>query len=324
MPSTLRLSVASALCATLALAKPTVRDVWQPAVGSKFDITLNGKVDIATVKTDIFDLDLFENTGNTIDLNKVDTSKIDALHNAGVKVICYFSGGSYENWRPDVGSFKSSDLGSGLDGWEGENWLNLKSDNVASIMKQRIAVAARAGCDAIDPDNMDGYDNSNGLGLTEQDTVNFFKNVLYPAAQEAGLALGLKNGGSVVEDVLPYVQFQAGKPVFHIEYPNGESESPKILSGSALNTYCTKDSSGSDITKFSTVLKLMKLNTFTQFCDGSVINHFDVVVLVEESIKSWHPYQSPTSSLILELQHFLVDIALIIPHAERNLQYGLP
>lgn len=291
MPSALRLSVASALCATLALAKPTVRDVWQPAVGAKFDITLNGKVDISTVKADIFDLDLFENTGNTVDLNKVDTSKIDALHNAGVKVICYFSGGSYEDWRPDVKSFKSSDLGNGLDGWEGENWLNLKSDNVAAIMKQRIAVAAAAGCDAIDPDNMDGYDNSNGLGLTEQDTVNFFKNVLYPAAQEAGLALGLKNGGSVVEDVLPYVQFQvneqcseygecgdfspfikAGKPVFHIEYPNGESETPKILTGSSLNTYCTKDSSGADITKFSTVLKLMNLNTFTQFCDGTVIN----------------------------------------------------
>ncbi|VUC28746.1 unnamed protein product [Clonostachys rosea] len=291
MPSTLRLSVASALCATLALAKPTVRDVWQPAVASKFDITLNGAVDISTVQSDIFDLDLFENTGNTIDLSKVDKTKIDALHNKGVKVICYFSGGSYEDWRPDAKSFKSSDLGNGLEGWEGENWLNLKSDNVAAIMKQRIAVAATAGCDAIDPDNMDGYDNSNGLGLTEQDTVNFFKNVLYPAAQEAGLALGLKNGGSVVEDVLPYTQFQvneqcseysecgdfspfikAGKPVFHIEYPNGESETPKILSGSSLNTYCTKDGSGTDLTKFSTVLKLMNLNTFTQFCDGSVIN----------------------------------------------------
>ena len=45
----------------------------------------------------------------------------------------------------------------GLDGWPGERWLKLSSDNVRSIMKKRVEMSAQKGCDGIDVDNVDGY-----------------------------------------------------------------------------------------------------------------------------------------------------------------------
>ncbi|KAK7211016.1 hypothetical protein V2G26_018194 [Clonostachys chloroleuca] len=283
----LHISLACALFGYLATCA-----VWQPAVGAKWDINLLGDANISTVTADIFDFDLFDNTGNTLDATKLNTSKIDTLHRAGKKVICYFSAGSYESWRPDVGSFRSGDWGSPLDGWAGEYWLNLRSSNVAAIMRRRIALAARAGCDAVDPDNMDAYENDNGMGMTKQDSINFMRNVLAPAASAAGLAIGLKNGGSIISSVLDVVQFEineqcaenaecstylpfirAGKPVFHIEYPAGDNTSPTVLRTSQLAPYCTVDPAGTDISKFSTVLKLMNLNRYVQTCDGKVKNN---------------------------------------------------
>ena len=157
--------MAAQLCALVAASPTSVtkRDVWQPAAGITWDIDLPDEVNIDTSNpslpndVEVYDFDLFGNTGNTADPGSVDTSKIDALHSIGKKVICYFSAGSYEPGRPDSGSFTASDKGHGLDGWPGEVWLDLNSDNVANIMKNRIAVAAAAGCDAVDPDNMDGY-----------------------------------------------------------------------------------------------------------------------------------------------------------------------
>ena len=86
-----------------------------------------------------------------------------------IKALCYFSAGTYENWRPDASSFSSSDLGQGVDGWAGEWWLNTNSANVRKIMTARIELARSQGCDGVDPDNVDAYDNVNGLSLTQND-----------------------------------------------------------------------------------------------------------------------------------------------------------
>ena len=75
----------------------------------------------------------------------------------GKKVICYFSAGSYEDWRPDASEFKKEDLGRDLDGWPGEKWLDLDSENVRRVMKGRVELAKEKGCDGVDPDNVDGY-----------------------------------------------------------------------------------------------------------------------------------------------------------------------
>lgn len=95
----------------------------------------------------IWDMDLFENSKSTI----------TAMQKGGKKVICYFSAGSWENWRKDKDSFPKKDLGKVMDGWPDERWVNISSVAVRAIMAQRIKLAAEKGCDAIDPDNMDGY-----------------------------------------------------------------------------------------------------------------------------------------------------------------------
>lgn len=54
-------------------------------------------------------------------------------------------------------------MGAELDGWPGERWLKLSSENVRNIMKKRIDLAWRKGCDGVDPDNVDGYVSHNLL-----------------------------------------------------------------------------------------------------------------------------------------------------------------
>ena len=52
------------------------------------------------------------------------------LKAAGRKVICYFSAGSYEPYRPDAADFAAADLGNELVGWPGERWLDTRSNGV--------------------------------------------------------------------------------------------------------------------------------------------------------------------------------------------------
>lgn len=130
---------------------PKVNDTWQitllkpPLVSTDLSSTIP---DVA-----IFDVDLFDTPAETV----------KTLHDLGKKVICYFSAGSFEDWRPDVGSFQAADKGKDLDGWPGEKWLNISSQNVRSIMKSRVELASEKKCDGVDPDNIDGYVSSQDL-----------------------------------------------------------------------------------------------------------------------------------------------------------------
>lgn len=135
--------------------KPNRTSIWQPKVESSWQIVLKEPIDLdneddINPDVDIYDLDLFDNEDSTF----------ATLQKAGKKVICYFSAGSWEDWRDDENDFKDADKGKVMDGWESEKWLNISSPNVRSIMKKRIALASGKGCDAIDPDNIDGFVSS--------------------------------------------------------------------------------------------------------------------------------------------------------------------
>ena len=143
-----------ATAASLVTATPiSRRAVTKFASGTSWDIVLNDKsFDLAglqAAKGDVLDIDLFDNTadGKTWIKELAKTKK----------VICYFSAGSREDWRADKDDFTSADYGKAMDGWEGENWLDVTSSNVRKIMKKRIEAAAAAGCHAVDPDNVDGF-----------------------------------------------------------------------------------------------------------------------------------------------------------------------
>lgn len=133
-------------------------NLWQPASGASWQIVLSEKIDAASTLSpdvDIYDIDMFGN----------DATTISQLHAKGKKVICYFSAGSYEPYREDSSQFTSSDMGSTLDGWPDEKWLDLSSTNVRNIMTKRIQLAASKGCDAVDPDNVDGFVSNDNPAL---------------------------------------------------------------------------------------------------------------------------------------------------------------
>jgi hypothetical protein len=132
------------------LPSPNTTLPWTPKVNDTWQIILSHPPvisDSATPDVSIFDIDLFDTP----------TETIAQLHRLGIKVICYFSAGSFENWRPDAKDFLQGDLGNNLDDWPGEKWLKLSSQNVRAIMKKRIELAMEKRCDGIDPDNVDGY-----------------------------------------------------------------------------------------------------------------------------------------------------------------------
>ncbi|PWY77367.1 endo alpha-1,4 polygalactosaminidase [Aspergillus heteromorphus CBS 117.55] len=252
---------------------PVNTTIWQPRVGTTWQIELPEKLTDSMLNVEVYDIDLFINHKPTI----------DTLHAKNRKVICYFSAGTYEPYRCDHRRFHEEDMGKNLTNadWHTERWLNINSPNVRSIMSSRLDLAAYNGCDGVDPDNVDGYNNDNGLGLTEKDSVEY---VLWLAkeASSRGLAIGLKNAGEIISQTIDHMQWsvneqcaqkhecqmfapfvEQGKPVFHIEYPKGEDvadENP--VDDEKKKQACEFENSG----LFSTVMKNMKLDKWLQNC----------------------------------------------------------
>ncbi|KAF2395849.1 hypothetical protein EJ06DRAFT_484531 [Trichodelitschia bisporula] len=243
--------------------------MWQPDVGSSIQMILSGTVNpsaaLAPSNVDIFDIDLFNTPASTISM----------LKSQGIKVMCYFSAGTSEDWRPDWSSFQESDKGACLPEWPGERWLNVRSQSVFDIMAKRIKLASDKGCDAIDPDNMDGYGNQNGGGfsLTTNDAISYTRRLAAEAAKY-NLAMGLKNAIEIIPSVTNTVQFAVneqcvensgdceayagfGKPVYHVEYVSSRS-----VSSGTLRKNCANKA-------FSTITKLMSLDGWVTYCDGS-------------------------------------------------------
>lgn len=174
-----------------------------------------------------------------IDLFDTPASTISSFKRQGKKVICYFSAGSYENWRSDRGRFPASVRGRSLDGWAGEQWLNINSSTVLNIMKSRLDMARSKGCTGVDPDNVDGYGNNTGFSISKSNSIHYLK-ALAREAGARGLLIGLKNSAeiasslsgtmnfAVVEECFQYNEcgvystfVNKRKPVFLIEYSSG-------------------------------------------------------------------------------------------------------
>ncbi|KAM3074370.1 hypothetical protein ACMFMF_006384 [Clarireedia jacksonii] len=192
---------------------PTNASFWTPNLNTTssntWNINLLTPLDPSNIyaNTTIYDIDLFLSANTT-------PSIIRTLHTQGHKVICYFSAGTIENFRPDVSLFKPSDYGSQLPDWPNEHWANISSPSVHNVMLSRLDLAANQSCDAVDPDNTDGYSNSNGLHLTEADSIAYIK-WLAAEAHARGLAIGLKNSGEIINQVLSDVQFAVNEQCVH-------------------------------------------------------------------------------------------------------------
>lgn len=205
---------------------PTVEPWWQPSPGVSWQWQLSGSVD-TSVDVQMYDIDLFD----------VPQSTIDQLHASGRVVICYFSAGSWEDWRPDADQFPASVLGNNLEGWPGEKWLDIRQlELLGPLMAARLDLAVQKGCQGVEPDNVDGYANDTGFPLTGADQITY-NTWLADQAHIRGLSVGLKNDLDQIEDLvglfdwalneecfnfaecdqlLPFIS--AGKAVFGVEY----------------------------------------------------------------------------------------------------------
>ena len=207
---------------------------WQPKPSTTWQIQLTGEVEPDTVHpVTMVDLDLFDTAQETI----------AALKARGHIVICYFSAGSYEDWRPDASSFPVHVIGKPLEGWPGEYWLDIRQLGILKpIMTARLDLASAKGCDGVDPDNVDGYINETGFPLDYQDQLTYNR-WLAEEAHKRGLSIGLKNDldqiGGLVEyfdwalneqcfeygecsQLLPFIE--ADKAVFGISYTGDPAE----------------------------------------------------------------------------------------------------
>ena len=199
--------------------------VWSPAPGTSWQIQLQGTLD-TSLNVGMYDIDLFDTPA----------SVIDNLKSRNIAVICYFSAGSWEDWRSDAGQIPASVRGAS-NGWPGEQWLDISAiDALAPVMAARLDLAVARGCDGVDPDNVDGYTNRTGFPLTAQHQLDYNK-WLAAEAHARSLSIGLKNNLLQVEELEPYFDWalnesclqydecdlltpfvDAGKAVFGIEY----------------------------------------------------------------------------------------------------------
>lgn len=200
--------------------------VWQPAPGTSWQWQLSGTID-TSIDVTMYDIDLFDAPQATI----------DELHGNGRIVICYFSAGSYEEWRSDASDFPESVRGNPLDGWPGESWLDIRDlDTLGPIMQARLDLAVQKECDGVEPDNVDGYSTNSGFPLSANDQLTY-NSWLAAEAHHRGLSIGLKNDLDQIPELISHFDWalneqcfqydecnlllpfiQEGKAVFGVEY----------------------------------------------------------------------------------------------------------
>jgi hypothetical protein len=193
-----------------------------------------------------YEIDLFDTVQDTI----------DALHAAGGYVICYVSAGSFEDWRPDAAQFPQVVLGKDYSGWPGERWLDIRrQDLLAPILWARLDLARKKHCDAVDPDNVDGFSNDTGFAISRNQQAAFNRWIA-EAAHARGLAVGLKNAAELVETLAGTFDFAViencatdescgafrpfadrHKPVFQIEYDITAADWPAICARAKENGF---------------------------------------------------------------------------------------
>ena len=204
------------------------------------------------VAADLFDIDLFDNPA----------SVVADLHARGREVACYFSAGSFENWRPDASQFPDVVKGRG-NGWPGERWLDVRRlDVLGPIIDARLDLCRAKGFDSVDPDNVDAWTNNSGFPITGADQLTF-NGYVANAAHARGLSVALKNDLDQIPALLPYFDWavneqcaeyaecdllvpfvQAGKPVMEIEYSLNKKKFCPAANARDFNAYKKSSRSG--------------------------------------------------------------------------------
>ncbi|WP_249186599.1 endo alpha-1,4 polygalactosaminidase [Pseudomonas sp. KB-10] len=214
------------LLALLSLFAPALTAATPVAIpaNASWHLQLDGKLQIPNRL--VYDIDLYDTPKKTI----------TNLKAGGRIVICYFSAGTWEDWRSDALAYPAAARGKALPDWPGEHWLDYRRNDVRRQLAKRLDLAVEKGCDGVDPDNVDGYSNDNGLGLTEAQQIDFNR-WLASEAHKRDLNIGLKNAVELLPALGDYFDFAVnescyrynecdgyrhmrsqGKPIFIAEY----------------------------------------------------------------------------------------------------------
>lgn len=199
--------------------------------------------EISTVPTNLtrsvaaYDVDGAENSKGAM------TSTVNSLHTNGKKAICYFSAGTWEDFREDAASFPAAVQGNAVGGFPNEKWLDVRAvSTLKPLMIARMQICRAKGFDAVEPDNMDGYLNTPGFTISAAEQITY-NQMIAVEAHKLGLAVFLKNDidqlsslvasfdGAVNEQCIEFAECtgysaflssggfnNAGKPVLGAEY----------------------------------------------------------------------------------------------------------
>lgn len=200
---------------------------WQPGpTTAPWQFQLQGRID-TSIDAPVYEVDGFN----------VPKKTVKKLHSLGRRVICYIDVGSWENYRPDAKRFPRSVIGRKYEGYPDERWLDIRRfHKFAGPIKARIRMCARKGFDALEPDNINGWENRTGFPITARHQLRFNRWIA-KIAHRNGLAVGLKNDGrqarklvrdfdfAVVEQCFQYNEcgqyrpfVRRGKAVYSVEY----------------------------------------------------------------------------------------------------------
>jgi hypothetical protein len=216
-----------ALALMLGPGSPAATAHWQPRPTTKpWQWQLQGMID-TSIDVPVFDVDGFETPARTV----------GKLHQLRARVVCYLDVGSWESYRPDAGRFPRSALGRRYEGFPDERWLDVRRfRDFAAPLERRFTMCARKGFDAVEPDNLAGWENKTGFRIGRAAQLRFNRWVA-EQAHRRGMAVALKNDGrqahalvndfdfAIVEQCFqfhecgyykPFVRH--GKAVFEAEY----------------------------------------------------------------------------------------------------------
>ncbi|KAJ9454507.1 hypothetical protein DIPPA_04645 [Diplonema papillatum] len=222
---------------------------WQNIAWCGGDYSSCQKTQYVKEEHELVIVDLYETSAATIRSLKSRAGKPDRL------VICYYSAGTYEAWRPDANAFSDDVLGNKMSGWD-ERWLKITSalPKVKELMGGRLDYAVEQGCDGVEPDNVDCYDNSacrNGEAKASVRSAQIeYNEWTASAAHSRGLLVGLKNSLDLVSTLQPHYDFAVNeecqtwdecemllpflnnnKAVLQTEYENVNSVCAKLANG---------------------------------------------------------------------------------------------
>ena len=188
---------------------PIVEGSWlRPTVNDSWTWQLQGPL-VDDYEVDWYVIDAFAPLGR-------DT--MERLRAKGRNVLCYFSAGTYEPWRPDVHFFEPEDLAEPHPGFPDEPWLDPDDEKIMKIMANRMDMAKRIGCDGVELDNVDAFVHDTSFDVTKEEQLRFIK-ILANEAHERNLTVALKNAIEFMGDTVDYFDLAINEQCFEYTHP---------------------------------------------------------------------------------------------------------